>query len=65
MSFIEDATTYTSRQLSYYSPAKIPRFGDYLASSQMSQTDSQKSLTSFGNTSPAGKYFEPKGLLSW
>ena len=40
------------------------RFGDYLALSQMSQTDSQKSSTSFSNTSTADKYFEPKGLLS-
>ena len=61
MSFIEDATTYTSRQLSYYSPAKMPRFGDDLASSKMFQTDSQISPISFGNTFTAGKYFEPKG----
>ena len=27
MSFIEDTTPYTSRQLNYYSPAEMPRFG--------------------------------------
>ena len=64
MSFIEETTTYTSRQLSDYSPPNMPRFGDYLASPQMSQTGSQKSPTSFGNTS-TGEYFEPEGLLSW